>query len=124
VPVDKEGDAAWFLICGTTNPMQTRIANGVIRLLYADGTVDALELVPPLNFWTLCPLRDSDYDYKIDAFCLPAEPPATVQLGGNCRAMLLNRRLKSGVRLDRVELETLSPEVIIGLMGLTIMSGR
>ncbi len=123
VPVGKQADAVWFLVCGTTNPMQTRIANGVIRLVYADGTADSLELIPPLNFWSLCPLRGADYDYKLDAFCLPAQPPATVQLGNNCRAMLLNRRLKPGVTLERVELETLSPEVIIGLMGVTLMSG-
>lgn len=121
VPIGRQGRAVWLLVCGTTNPMQTRIANGVIRLHYVDGSVDVLELVAPLNFWTLCPLGAADYDYKVDAFCLPKEPPATVQLGNNCRAMLLNRTLKPAVLLDRVELETLSPEVVIGLMGVTIM---
>ncbi len=122
VPVSQSGAAAWFLVCGTTNPMQTRIANGEIRLVYADGSIDKLELIPPMNFWTLCPLREADYDYKTDAFCLPPQPPATVQLGKNCRAMLLSRRLRAGVVLERVELETLSPEVVIGLMGVTVMS--
>ena len=63
-------------------------------------------------------------EYKINSFCLPKDQPATVQLGNNCRAMLLNLRLRPGITLDRVELETLSPEVIIGLMGVTVMTGR
>jgi hypothetical protein len=47
-----------------------------------------------------------------------------VQLGNNCRAMLLNWRLRSGVRLDQVTLETLSPETIVGLMGMSLMNPR
>jgi hypothetical protein len=89
---------------------------------YADGVVEKLELVPPFNFWSLCPLGGIDYDYQRDAFCLPKTPPATVQLGNNCRAMLLNWRLRPGVKLASVTLETVSPEVVIGLMGLTVMN--
>jgi hypothetical protein len=101
--------------------MQGRIANAEIRLAYSDGVVDRLELVPPFNFWSLCGLPDgSDYDYKRDAFALPKTPPATVQLGKNCRAILLNRRLRQGVELNSVTLATLSQEVVIGLMGVTL----
>ncbi len=51
--------------------MQGRIANAVVRLAYDDGVVDALELVPPFNFWSLCPFGGADYDYQRDGFCLP-----------------------------------------------------
>jgi len=121
VPVGRAGEAAWFLLCGSTNPMQCRIANARLRMTYDDGIVEDLEIVPPMNFWTLCPLGASDYNYTRDAFALPATPPETVQLGGNCRAVLLNARLRPGVALSQVTLEALSQDVVIGLMGVTIM---
>ena len=134
VPVGRAAEALWLLICGSTNPMQCHIANAVVTLHYADGHEDALELVPPFNYWTLCPLgaqpnsagqdenSRSDYNYATDGFCLPPVPPPTVQLGKNCRAMVLNRRLRPGVCLASVTLETLSQDVVVGLMGLTLMN--
>jgi hypothetical protein len=57
VPVDAAAAAgatgAWALVAGSTNPMQTRLSNAELRLRYADGSADTLELVPPLNFWAL-----------------------------------------------------------------------
>lgn len=47
--------------------------------------------------------------------------PETVQLGENCRAMLLNLKLREEIVLESVTLETLSQEVVVGLMGITIM---
>jgi hypothetical protein len=44
-----------------------------------------------------------------------------VQLGNNCRANLLGWRLRPGVALESVTLETLSQQVVIGLMGVTVM---
>ena len=78
VPVGKQAETVWLLVCGSTNPMQTRIANAEIRFQYADGRIEKLALVPPLNFWSLCPFGGVDYDYRTDAFCLPKEPPLTV----------------------------------------------
>ena len=131
VRVGRKGASVWFLICGSTNPMQCRIANAVLRLRYADGAEETLELVPPVNYWNLCPIRVNflapgqenrdDYTAKTDAFCLPAVRPETVQLGDNCRAMLLNWPLRPGIALERVTLETLSAEVVVGLMGVTVM---
>ena len=124
MPVNQTGDAVWFLVCGTTNPMEVRIANAELRMTYADGVVEKLEIVPPFNFWTLCPFGGNDYDYMRDAFSLPKVPPTTVQLGKNCRAMVLGWRLRPGVPLKSVTLETLSQEVVVGLMGVTIMNGK
>ncbi len=121
VPVNQEGKAAWFLICGTTNPMEVRIPNAELRMKYADGAVEKLEITPPFNFWTLCPFAGNDYDYQRDGFSLPKVPPTTVQLGANCRAVLLSWHLRPGVALQSVTLETLSTEVVVGLMGVTIM---
>ena len=124
VPVGRKAEALWFLVGGFTNPMQGRIANAELRLKYADGVVEKLELVPPFNFWSLCPFGGADYNYERDGFCLPKSPPPTVQLGANCRMMILNRRTRPDVVLESVTLETLSQEVIIGLMGLTVMNAR
>lgn len=121
VPVGRKGKAAWFLVAGSTNPMQTRLANGVLRLRYADGEEDRLELTPPINYWSLSSIYGADYNTERDGFCLPKPLPPTVQLGANCRAMVLGRRLREGKELKSVTLETLSQEVVIGLMGVSVM---
>jgi hypothetical protein len=120
-PVNSKGDAVYFLVCGSTNMMQCQIANAVIRLNYSDGQTDSLELIPPINFWSLCPIGGQDYTDEKDKFCLPGELPQRVQLGENCRAMLLNLKMRKGVELKSITLETLSQEVVVGLMGITIM---
>ena len=133
-PVNRTGDAVFFLISGSTNVMQCQIANAVIRLNYADGKTDSLELVPPVNYWNLSLIVSyyntasgqdsrSDYTSEIDRFCLPPKLPERVQLGENCRAMLLNLKIRKGVELKSITLETLSQEVVVGLMGITLMKG-
>jgi hypothetical protein len=132
IPVNRRAEAAYFLVAGSTNVMQNRIANAVLRLRYADGVEQRLELIPPFNFWNLSAIRHQsgapgqnirpDYTDPIDAFAVPKPWPERVQLGENCRALLLNRRLRPGVVLESVTLETLSPEVVIGLMGLTLLN--
>jgi hypothetical protein len=124
VPVDRGAEAAWLLVCGTTFPMQLRIANAVLRFRYAGGGEETLEIVPPFNFWSLCPWGGLDYSYETDAFCLPAEPPPMAQLGNNCRAMVLSWRLRPGEILESVTLEGLSQEVVIGLMGISLANAR
>lgn len=130
-PIHKTGRAIYFLISGSTNIMQCQIANAVIRLNYADGKTDSLLLIPPVNYWNLSTIDShatapgqgsrTDYTSEIDRFCLPGKLPETVQLGENCRAMLLNLKLRQGIELKSITLETLSQEVVVGLMGLTIM---
>jgi hypothetical protein len=132
VPVNKKGEAIFLLIGGSTNVMQCHIANAVVKLHYADGQDDELALIPPINYWNLSPIAAkagapgqpsrTDYTDPIDAFVVPKPYPQTVQLGENVRAMLLNRRLRSGVSLQSVTLEALSQEVVVGLMGLTVMN--
>lgn len=130
-PVNKTGEAVYFLVSGSTNVMQCQIANAVIRLNYADGQTDSLELIPPINYWNLSTIDShatapgqgsrTDYTSEIDRFCMPAIFPETVRLGENCRAMLLNLKMRKDVELKSITLETLSQEVVVGLMGITIM---
>jgi hypothetical protein len=64
------------------------------------------------------------YSYETDAFALPPTPPPTVQLGTNCRAMVLSWKLRLGVTLESITLETLSQDVVIGLMGVSVMNAK
>jgi hypothetical protein len=124
VPVGRSADTAWMLVAGSTFPMHLRMPNAVIRFAYADGQVETLDLVPPVNFWCLSSWGGVDYDYRTDAFALPKEPPSQVQLGKECRAMVLSWKLRPGVKLEKITLETLSQEVVIGLMGVSLMDAK
>ena len=129
-PVNEKGRVCYFLICGSTNVMQCEISNAVLRLHYVNGETDSLELVPPQNFWNLSPINGNGggpgqessnyYGSTKDRFCMPDKFPETVRLGRNCTAMLLNLKMRPGLELESVEMETLSQEVIVGLMGITI----
>jgi hypothetical protein len=123
IPINATGEAAWFLVCGSTNPMQVRIANARIVLQYADDVEETIELVPPFNFWSLCKMGKADYDLSRDGFAI-GKVPSLVQLGDNCRANLIGHRLRAGVRLRSATLECMSQEVVIGVMGASIMNSR
>ena len=132
-PVNLPGKAVFFPASGSTNVMQCDIANAVIRLNYADGQCDSLELIPPVNYWNLSTIDShatapgqgsrNDYTAEADRFCMPEKLPETLQLGENCRAMLLNLKMHEDVELQSISLETLSQEVVVGLIGVTIMKG-
>ena len=121
VNVDSAGEGVFFLVAGTTNPMQVRIANATLRLHYEDGIEEFIDLVPPFNFWTICPLDRVDYNLERDSFAI-GTPPPVVQLGDNCRANVVGHRLRAGAKLKSVTLEANSAEVVIGLMGISIMN--
>jgi hypothetical protein len=124
VPVGKQADTVWLLVCGSTNPMQLRIANAEIRFRYADGQIETLEIVPPMNFWSLSSWGGKDYCYESDAFAMPKTPPPMVQLGKQCRAIVLAWKLQPALRLEDITIETLSQEVVIGIMGVSLMNLR
>jgi hypothetical protein len=110
----------FVLLAGSTNPMQTRIANAELRFRLADGSALALELVPPLNYWGLAGWGSADYDYTATPFCLPPVPPPTVRLGAANRAMVYYSDVPSGATIAAVELEALSQEVVIALLAVSI----
>jgi len=52
-----------------------------------------------------------------------AVPPHPLRLAWkSCPAMVLNRRLRNGVALESLTLETVSPQVLIGFMGFTFVN--
>lgn len=140
MPLSGKASKAYFLIAGSTNHMQSHVLNGQIRVLYKDGTEDTLDLILPDN---LLPLNQ---DIFIDgrAFGSPQPRPWRVRLktgdvskyhagelgvpmsnnplyidGG--MATMLDMPLRSDKELESLSLETIANEVVIGLMGITLV---
>lgn len=127
-----------LLMAGSTNHMQCHIDNAVIIAHYTDGTADTLALRNPDNW---CPIEQ---DYYIDgkAFRAPAPRPYRLCLGTATVSRDLGKALNiQGVygreipggaaqmlimpvdkrkHLQSLTLRTLSNDVIIGLMAVTL----
>ncbi|THU36050.1 DUF4450 domain-containing protein [Niastella caeni] len=129
---------AYYLLAGSTNPMQTRLVNGELRVHYKDGSIDTLALINPQNWWPI------EQDYFIDGvgFTTDAPRPLRVQLktgkvyassieytsikgfsnmavdGG--AATILDMPLHHNKELESVSLHTFANDVVIGLMSVTL----
>ncbi len=140
ITVALKGQAAhaYLMMAGTTNQMQSRIANGLIRVEYADGTVQTIELTNPDNW---CPI-EQDYYTDDYAFRVEGKRPYRVHLmsdkvsrnlgdllgiegvygreieGG--AAQLLDVKLNPQKKLKSLTVRTLSNDVVVGLMGITL----
>ncbi len=138
IPVNSSGSKAWLLMAGSTNHMQCRIANGVVVAQYKDGTSDTLQLVNPDNW---CPIEQ---DYYVDgkAFCAVSPRPYRISLatgkvsrdlgrlldikgveprlipGGAAQLLCLSLNPKK--KVVSLTLRTLSNDVVIGLMAVTL----
>jgi hypothetical protein len=116
----------WVLVAGSTNPMQTGLANAALNFSFTGSAAlgaanwSIVELTPPATFWSLSSIGGVDYNYARDAFCLPPTPPLQVQLGHECRAMLYAWQLPAGASLLSVGLTVLSSDVVIGIMGVSV----
>ncbi|WP_134088079.1 DUF4450 domain-containing protein [Olivibacter sp. XZL3] len=129
----------YFLVAGTTNPMQSQFTNGMLTIVYADGTKEELELRNPDNWWPI----EQDYEDDGYAFSLPKDKPYRLHLktgrvvrGGEGSyyeikgftkraidggaATLLELPLDPTKELKTLELRTIANDVVIGLMGMTL----
>lgn len=129
----------YFLMAGTTNPMQSQFTNGLLTVIYADGTKEVLALRNPDNWWPI----EQDYEDDGYAFSLPSEKPYRVYLktgriipGGEGSyyeikgftkraidggaATVLDLALDPNKELKSLELRTVANDVVIGLMGVTL----
>ncbi len=142
VPLEGRASHAYLLLAGSTNHMQYDIANGLVAVEYADGTEQRLELVNPLNWAPI----EQDFYFDEGAFALPEGvlPPYRLHLGSGRvsrrlgdelgiegvygrqidggAATLVDLRLDPAKELRRLRLETLSNDVVIGLMAVTLQS--
>ncbi len=138
IPLSTSASRAWLLMAGSTNHMQCRIANGIVVARYKDGTADTLQLVNPDNW---CPIEQ---DYYVDGIAFRAVMPSPYRIalasgivsrdlgtelgiegveprtipGG--AAQMLSMRLNPRKKLVGLTLRTLSNDVVIGLMAVTL----
>ena len=138
IPLKGQTSAAWLLMAGSTNHMQSRIDNGLVIAAYTDNTCDTLALRNPDNW---CPIEQ---DYYIDGKAFQAASPRPYRVclgtGDVCRdlgkvlniqgvygreipggaAQMLRMPLQPRKKLKSLMLQTLSNDVVIGLMALTL----
>jgi hypothetical protein len=138
IPLKGRAARAYLLMAGSTNHMQSRIANGQVVVRYHDATADTLQLVNPDNW---CPIEQ---DYYVDGKAFSTAPlrPYRVSFGtghvsrdlGKTLAIegVYGREIPGGAgqllclplnpkkKLHSLTLRTLSNDVVIGLMGLTL----
>ena len=138
LPLSGTASRAWLLMAGSTNHMQCHIANGLVVARYEDGAADTLQLVNPDNW---CPIEQ---DYYVDgkAFRVLEPRPYRVSLGTGTVSRDLGaalgikgvygREIPGGAAqmlclpLDRrkplrsLTVRTLSNDVVIGLMAVTL----
>lgn len=130
----------YLLMAGSTNHMQWGMENGRLRVKYTDGTEDVTPLINPHN-WAPIELDFYHDDYAF-AQAPGALPPYRLHLKTGRMSRTLGDELGikgvgdrfieggAGIVLDlpvdpsrelsSMTLETLSGDVVIGLMGLTI----
>ncbi|MBF4507824.1 DUF4450 domain-containing protein [Flavobacterium sp. JLP] len=139
IPLEGKASHAYFMVAGTTNPMQSRMINGEIKFEYTDGTFEILQLKNPENWWPI------EQDYFTDglAFTTDAPKPPRVYLksgevsrnfnhfsiikgftnygvdGG--AATILDLPLNKNKTLKSLTLKTIANDVVIGLMSLTLI---
>ena len=138
VPLKGKASSAYLLMAGSTNHMQSRIDNGLVIATYQDGTADTLALRNPDNW---CPIEQ---DYYVDGKAFRTAEPrpyrvclstGTVSrdLGSELNikgvygreipggaAQMLRMPLNPSKKLRSLTVRTLSNDVVIGLMGVTL----
>ncbi|UPQ76110.1 DUF4450 domain-containing protein [Chryseobacterium nepalense] len=142
IPVSGKGKKIYFLMAGSTNPMQSQIVNGKITVQYVDGSTSELELKNPMNWW---PIEQDLFDDNF-AFEIPDDKiPYRVKLktgelykGGTLSkyssikgftdrqvdggaATILDLPIDPNKELKSVKLTAVSNDVVIGMMSATVL---
>ena len=138
IPLSGKASSAYLLMAGSTNHMQSHIDNALVIVSYRDGSADTLRLRNPDNW---CPIEQ---DYYVDgkAFRSASPRPYRVALGSGVvsrnlgealrikgvygreipggAAQMLRMPLHPRKKLKSLTLRTLSNDVVVGLMGITL----
>lgn len=138
IPLQGKASHAYLLMAGSTNHMQSRIDNGQIVVTYTDGTTDTLPLYNPHNW---CPIEQDYYEdglqfhaaqprpYRLDFASLKVSRehmPMGERYGYQKRdfkagaAVMLDMPLNAQKQLRDITVRTLSNDVVIGIMGVTL----
>ena len=139
VPLTGKASHAYLLMAGSTNHMQSRMVNGLVTVKYTDGTESVLKLINPE---TWAPI---ERDYFTDEFSYKVNSPRPYRVvlktgkvarnlekeiigealdarlidGGG--AIILDLPLDKNKELKSMTITTKTNEVVIGLMGITII---
>lgn len=137
VSLKGKASRAYLLMAGSTNHMQCHIDNGLIRVYYKDGTCDKMALRNPDNWAPIEHIFFEDgmafnrhapalYRLRLKTGEVSNNfgeelgfPGASRELDGGA-AILLEMSLNPDKKLSHLVLETLSNDVVIGLMGITL----
>jgi hypothetical protein len=129
IPLTGRARRAYLLMAGSTNFMQSRIDNGEVIVEYVDGSSARLALHNPTTWWPI------EQDYFIDDYQFHRPGPVTPRVDlktGLVRLQPTGRAVPGGAAtvvdlpldpakpLARLTLRTLSNDVVIGLMSLTL----
>ena len=138
IPLQGQASHAYLLMAGSTNHMQSRIDNGMLTITYTDGTTDVLPLQNPHNW---CPIEQDYYEdglafhasqprpYRLDFATLKTsreQMPMGERYGYQQRdfakgaGVILDMPLNSQKQLKSLSLRTLSNDIVIGLMAITL----
>lgn len=142
IPLNGKGKKIYFLMAGSTNPMQSQIVNGIITVQYVDGSTSELELKNPVNWW---PIEQDLFDDNF-AFEIPDDKiPYRVKLktgelykGGTLSkyssikgftdrqvdggsATILDLPIDANKELKSIKLTAVSNDVVIGMMSATVL---
>jgi hypothetical protein len=142
IPLSGNASNAYLLLAGTTNHMQCHIVNGVIIVGYKDGSADTLHLINPENW---CPI-EQDFFVDGQAFRLKTSRPYRLHLKSGLLSnhlekdlnikgvygrsidggagILLDMPLNKEKQLEYLHLETISNDIVIGLMAITLQRYR
>ena len=148
IPLTGTASHAYLLMAGSTNYMQSHIDNGLVIARYTDGTADTLRLQNPHNWCPIeqdyyedglafhssypRPYRIDFATARVSRELMPmgehyGRPAASGVAGSyNDRSfkkgagIILDMPLNSQKQLKSLTLRTLSNDVVIGLMGVTL----
>ncbi|MDX1935709.1 MAG: DUF4450 domain-containing protein [Flavihumibacter sp.] len=139
IPLHGKASAAYLLMAGSTNPMQSRMVNGRVLFNYTDGSADTLALKNPENWWPI------EQDYYTDGFAFTTNAPKPIRISlktGNeippnykytsikgfsnfvidgGAATILQLNLNKSKSLKNMVLQTVANDVVIGLMAVTLV---
>lgn len=149
IPLEGRAKYAYLLMTGSTSSMQSRIDNGVVTVRYTDGSKDVMPLENPVNwcpveqdyytddyaFWSAPkhPYRVLFSSGKVERdpsvkFLAQAENGLDTSSAARLTdkgipdgaAQILKMPLDGKKKLSSMTITTLSNDVVIGLMGITL----
>lgn len=141
IPLSGKASHAYLMMAGSTNHMQAHVANGRITLNYRDGSEETVDLINPENWAPI----EQDYYFDNNAFYSTQPRPYRIALktgivtrnmekdmgvnpeevydrkidGG--AGIILDIPLDSSKELKDIQVKAVANEVVIGLMGVTLL---